>query len=106
MTWAPGSIWKVFKVARAGFEKFGVGLVSWGVLTSPEAVRSLRGGLIGPGRRFDHPGQCEQSLFFPFFPMLHCCIGSRECDLAQGEFAYVQGKLVCEFVVRGLVFHW
>jgi hypothetical protein len=35
MIGAPRSIWKVFKVVRAGFEKFGAGLVSWGSLTAP-----------------------------------------------------------------------
>jgi hypothetical protein len=31
ITWAPGSICKVFKVVRVGFEKFGVGSVSCAV---------------------------------------------------------------------------
>jgi hypothetical protein len=35
MFWAHGSIWKVFKVVRAVFEKFGAGPVSWGGLTAP-----------------------------------------------------------------------
>jgi hypothetical protein len=35
MIWAPGSIWNVFKVVQAVFEKFGAGLVSWGGLTAP-----------------------------------------------------------------------
>jgi hypothetical protein len=42
MFWAPGSIWKVFKVVRAVFENFGKGPVSWGGLTSPLAVKSQR----------------------------------------------------------------
>jgi hypothetical protein len=39
MIWAPGSIWKVFQLVRAIFEKFGAGSVSWGSLTAPKAVR-------------------------------------------------------------------
>jgi hypothetical protein len=35
MIWAPGSIWKVFQLVRANFEKFGVGPVTWGGLTAP-----------------------------------------------------------------------
>jgi hypothetical protein len=35
MIWAPGSIWKVFKVVRVVFEKFGAEPVSWGGLTAP-----------------------------------------------------------------------
>jgi hypothetical protein len=42
MIWALGSIWKVFKVVRAGFEKFGAGAVFWGGLTAPKAVKSQR----------------------------------------------------------------
>jgi hypothetical protein len=45
MIWALGSIWKVFKVVRAVFEKFGAGPVSWSGLTDPQVVRSQRGGL-------------------------------------------------------------
>jgi hypothetical protein len=37
--WAPGSIWKVFQLVQAVFEKFGAGPVSWGGLTAPQAVR-------------------------------------------------------------------
>jgi hypothetical protein len=36
MIWTPGSIWKVFKVVPAGFEKFGAGPVSLGGLTAPK----------------------------------------------------------------------
>jgi hypothetical protein len=35
MLWAPGSVWKVFKLVRANFEQFGAGPVSWGGLTAP-----------------------------------------------------------------------
>jgi hypothetical protein len=35
MLWAPGSVWKVFKLVRAKFEQFGAGPVSWGGLTTP-----------------------------------------------------------------------
>jgi hypothetical protein len=35
MFWAPGSVWKVFKLVRANFEQFGAGSVSWGGLTAP-----------------------------------------------------------------------
>jgi hypothetical protein len=44
MIWAPGSIWKVFKVVLVGFEKFGAGSVSWDGL-----------GQIPEGR-YDRPG--------------------------------------------------
>jgi hypothetical protein len=36
MLWAPGSVWKVFKLVRANFEKFGAGSISWGGLTAPK----------------------------------------------------------------------
>jgi hypothetical protein len=39
MILAPRSIWKVFKLVRADFEKFGEGPVSWGDLTATQAVR-------------------------------------------------------------------
>jgi hypothetical protein len=35
MFWAPGSVWKVFKLVRAFFEQIGAGPVSWGGLTAP-----------------------------------------------------------------------
>jgi hypothetical protein len=38
--WAPGSIWKVFEVVRAVFEKFGAGPIPWGGLTASQAVKS------------------------------------------------------------------
>jgi hypothetical protein len=39
MIWAPGSIWKVFKLVREDFEKFGAGPISCGGLTATQAVR-------------------------------------------------------------------
>jgi hypothetical protein len=36
MLWAPGSVWKVFHLVRANFEKFAAGPVSWGGLTAPK----------------------------------------------------------------------
>jgi hypothetical protein len=35
MIWAPGSIWKVFQLVQAVFEKYDAGPVSWGGLTAP-----------------------------------------------------------------------
>jgi hypothetical protein len=90
---APGSIWKVFKVVQAIFEKFGAGPVSWGGLTAPQAVRSQRGGLTAQGMWSNCPGQCEQDFALCCIPMLHHCIDSGGCALAQGELAYVQGEL-------------
>jgi hypothetical protein len=63
MIWGHGSIWKVFKVVRAVFEKLGAGLVSWG-------------GLTVQGRRSNRPGQNEQVFALSCIPMLHHCIGS------------------------------
>jgi hypothetical protein len=60
MIWAPGSIWKVFKVVQVVFEKFGAGPVSSGGLTA-----------LGIVSRF---------LLFAAFP---CCIAA----LVQGECA-------------------
>jgi hypothetical protein len=34
--WGTGSIWKVFQLVRAVFDKFGPGPVSWGGLTAPK----------------------------------------------------------------------
>jgi hypothetical protein len=45
MFWAPGSVWKVFKLVRAIFEQFGAGQVTLGGLTAPRAVRCVVGGL-------------------------------------------------------------
>jgi hypothetical protein len=103
--WAHGSIWKVFKVVWAVFEKFGAGPVSWGGLTAsfwkvwcrvgllgqsnrPQAIRSQRGDLTALGK-------VSRIFLFVAFP---CCITALvqgECALAQGELAYVQGSSLC-----------
>jgi hypothetical protein len=97
MIWASGSIWKVFQLVRAVFEKFGAGPVSWGGLTAPQAVRCLVGGLTAWCRRSNRPRQSERNFALCCILMLHCCFGSGECALAQGELAYVQGELFVLF---------
>jgi hypothetical protein len=42
MLWAPGNVWKVFKLVRANFEQFGAGTVSWGGLTAPRRSVELQ----------------------------------------------------------------
>jgi hypothetical protein len=77
MLWAPGSVWKVFKLVRAIFEQFGAGPVSWGGLTAL--------------------GLLSRILLFSAFP---CCIAAfvqGECALAQGKLAYVQEELFVVF---------
>jgi hypothetical protein len=94
MIWAPKSIWKVFKVVRAVFEKFGAGPVSWGGLTTPKAVRSQRGGLTAQGRQSNRPGQSEQVFSLCCIPMLHHCIGSGGVCFGSGESCICAGGAV------------
>jgi hypothetical protein len=42
MFWAPETIWKVFQLVRAVFEKFAAGPASWGGLTAPGSQMSGR----------------------------------------------------------------
>jgi hypothetical protein len=79
----------VFKVVRAVLEKFGAGSVSWGGLTTSQAVRSQRGGLTAQGMRSNRRGQCEQHLLLVAFP---CCITA----LVQEEYVLAQvGACIC-----------
>jgi hypothetical protein len=72
---APGSFWKVFQLVWANFEQFGAGPVTWGSLTTPQAVRCVAGGLTAWWWRTNHPGQCEQLFALCCIPVLHCCSG-------------------------------
>jgi hypothetical protein len=45
MSWAPGSVWKVFQLVQAIFEQFSAEPVTWAGLTAPQAVRCVAGGL-------------------------------------------------------------
>jgi hypothetical protein len=49
------------------------------------------------GRRYNRPGQSEQVFALCCIPVLHCCICSGECALAQEEHAYVEGELFVVF---------
>ena len=89
MIWAPGSIWKVFKVVRAVFEKFGAGPVFWGGLTAPQAVRSQ-------GMRSNRPGQSEQVFALCCIPILHCCIGSGGVCFGSGGACMCAGGAICD----------
>jgi hypothetical protein len=73
MIWAPGSIWKVFKVVRAVFEKFGAGPVSWGGLTAPR--RSDPRGAVRPPRACGLTAVVRVSRFL-LFVALPCCIAA------------------------------
>jgi hypothetical protein len=57
-----------------------------------------RGGLTGLCRRFNHPMLCEHDLLF----VMHFQVTFLHA-LVQGESAYVQGELLCEFLACGLV---
>jgi hypothetical protein len=100
MIWAPGSIWKVFQLVRAVFEQFGVGSVSWGGLTAPQAVRFQAGGLTARDRRSDHTGKSEQVFAFCCIPVLHCYIGSGGVCFGSGGACICAGGALC--VVRAL----
>jgi hypothetical protein len=84
MFWAPGSIWKVFQLVRAVFEKFGAGPVSWG-------------GLTAWCRQSNRPGQAEQNFALCCIHMLHCCIVSGGVCFGSRELTYVQGELFVLF---------
>jgi hypothetical protein len=67
----------------------------------PGGGHMTRGGLTGLCRRFNRPIQCELGLLF----VMHFQVTFLHA-LVQGEFAYVQGELLCEFLARGLVCLW
>jgi hypothetical protein len=67
----------------------------------PGGGHMTRGGLTGLCRRFNRPIQCELGLLF----VMHFHVTFLHA-LVQGEFAYVQGELLCEFLARGLVCLW
>jgi hypothetical protein len=99
MFWAPGSIWKVFQLVRAVFEKFGAGPVSRGGLTAPKAVRWQAGSLTAWCRRSNHPSKVSKIFLFVAFPYCIAALVQGECALAQGELAYVQGELFVLFAL-------
>jgi hypothetical protein len=45
MFWTPGSVWKVFQLARAIFEQFSAKPNTWGGLTASQVVSCVAGGL-------------------------------------------------------------
>jgi hypothetical protein len=75
----------VFQLLRAVFEKFGVGLVAWGSLTAPQAVKCLVGSLTAWCRRSNRPGQSEQNFALCCIPLLHCCIVSGGVCFGSGR---------------------
>jgi hypothetical protein len=82
MFWAPRSIWKVFKLVRTVFEKFGAGSVSWG-------------GLTAQCKRTNCHGQSEQDFALCCIPVLHCCIGSGEVCFGSGGVCICAGGALC-----------
>jgi hypothetical protein len=94
MIWAPGSIWKVFQLVRANFERFGAGPVPWGGLTAPLAVSCVVGGLTALGK---------VSRFFALccILVLHCCIGSGGVRFGSRGACICAGGALCG--VRALV---
>jgi hypothetical protein len=60
-----------------------------------------RGGLTGLCRWFNCPMLCELGLLF----VMHFQVTFLHA-LVQGKFAYVRGKLLYEFLARGLVHLW
>jgi hypothetical protein len=67
----------------------------------PGGGHMARGGLTGLCRRFNCFMQCELGLLF----VMHFQVTFLHA-LVQGELAYVQGELLCEFLARGLVCLW
>ena len=88
------------KVVRQFSEKFLQG-GHMGRSNLPWGGHMTRGGLTGLCRRFNRPMQCELGLLF----VMHFQVTFLHA-LVQGEFAYVQGELLCEFLARGLVCFW
>jgi hypothetical protein len=67
----------------------------------PGGSHMTRGGLTSLCRWFNRPMQCELGLLF----VMHFQVTFLHA-LVQGEFAYVQAELLCEFLARGLVCLW
>jgi hypothetical protein len=84
-------------VARAVFEKFGAGSVSWGGLTTHQAVRSQRGGLTAHGMRSNRPRQSELVFALCCIPLLHCCTGSGGVFFGPGGACICAGGLFVLF---------
>jgi hypothetical protein len=61
----------------------------------PQAVRSQRGSLTSPGRRSNRPRRSEQVFALCCISMLHYCIGSGGCALAQGSLHVCRGSSLC-----------
>jgi hypothetical protein len=60
-----------------------------------------RGGFTGLRKRFNHPILCELGFLF----VMHFQVTFLHA-LVQGELAYVQGVLLCEFSACVLVCLW
>jgi hypothetical protein len=67
----------------------------------PGGGHMTKGNLTGLCRRFNRPVLCELGLLF----VMHFQVTFLHA-LVQGELAYVEGGLLCEFLARGLLCLW
>jgi hypothetical protein len=95
--------WELLEGVQSGSAIFGEVFAgrSHGRSNLLEGSHMTRGGLTGLCRRFNRPMQCELGLLF----VMHFHVTLLHA-LVLGEFAYVQGELLFEFLARGLVCFW